>query len=84
MSAKNSVKIKGFWALLMAIAIWTFPERAHAYVDPGLLGSLYQIIYIFIFGVLAGWVLRPFKFISMKLKALKSRFSGKKPESPET
>lgn len=84
MSVKNTATNKEIWGLLMGIVFWTFPEKAHAYVDPGLLGSLYQIIYIFIFGVLAGWVLRPFKFISMKFKALKSRFSRKKSESPET
>jgi len=82
MPVKNIATNKGTWALLLAISFWTYPERAHAYVDPGLLGSLYQILYVFIFGVLAGWVLRPFKFISMKVKALKSRFSAKKPESP--
>ena len=84
MPIKNTATNKGTWGLLVAIVFWTFPERAHAYIDPGLLGSLYQIIYIFIFGVLASWVLRPFKFISMKFKELKSRFSRKKPESPET
>ena len=83
MPFKYSAKNKVTWIFLAAAAIWTVPERAHAYVDPGLLGSLYQMIYILIFGVLAGWVLRPFKFISMKYKELKTRFSTKKPESPE-
>jgi len=83
MQIKNTTINKGTWGLLVAIALWSFPERTHAYVDPGLLGSLYQIIYILIFGVLAGWVFRPFKFISMKFKELKSWFSRKKPESPE-
>ncbi len=83
MPVKNTATNKGTWSLLLAIAFWTFPARAHAYIDPGLLGSLYQIIYVLIFGVLAGWVLRPFKYISMKYKELKTRFSTKKPESPE-
>jgi hypothetical protein len=84
MPIKNTSIDKGTWGLLVGFALWTFPERAHAYVDPGLLGSLYQMIYVLIFGVLAGWVLRPFKFISMKFKALKSRFSRKKQESSES
>jgi len=83
MPIKNTATYKGIGGLLVAIAFWTFPVRAHAYIDPGLLGSLYQIIYIFIFGVLASWVLRPFRFISMKFKELKSRFTRKNPESPE-
>jgi len=64
----------------LALLFWAVPERAHAYVDPGLLGSLYQIIYVFVFGILAGWVLRPFKYISAKYKELKTRFSSKNPE----
>ena len=56
-----------------------YPGIAHAYVDPGFLGSLYQMIYMFIFGVAAAWVLKPFRYISALYKRMKDRFSEKNP-----
>jgi hypothetical protein len=80
LQAQASVNRGSQRIFLLALLFWALPERAHAYVDPGLLGSLYQIIYVFVFGILAGWVLRPFKYISAKYKELKTRLSSKNSE----
>lgn len=66
---KNSKK---FLAFILAVVL--FPETSHAYVDPGFLGALYQVVYMFIFGVLAVWVLKPFKIIGTFFKRIKARF----------
>ena len=34
-----------------------------AYVDPGFFGSFYQAAYVLVFGVLLGWVLKPYQFL---------------------
>jgi len=43
------------WITLFVLSI---PATAHAGMDPGVLGSLYQIAYTRVFGVLAGWMLK--------------------------
>ena len=50
------------------------PEPAHAYVDPGFLGALYQMVYMFVFGVLAVWVMKPFKLMAAFFRKMKARF----------
>jgi len=59
-----------FWVVLF---IFLLPATAHAYVDPGFLGSLYQMAYVLVFGVLAGWVLRPYRYITSMFKKLTGR-----------
>ena len=49
-----------------------FATPAYAYVDPGFLGSLYQMVYMLIFGVFAGWVLRPYRYLTSLFQKLKS------------
>ncbi len=64
--------------IVFAAMIWVFyPGVAQAYVDPGFLGSLYQMIYMFIFGVAAAWVLKPFRYISALYKRMKDRLTEK-------
>jgi len=62
------------WITLLVLSI---PAPAHAYVDPGFLGSLYQMAYILVFGVVAGWVLRPYRYITSVFKRLKGRLKPK-------
>jgi len=47
---------------------------AYCYVDPGILGTLYQIGYIVVFGILMGVVLRPFRFLKDSLGRIKRYF----------
>ncbi len=60
-----------------AVFLVFYPGVAQAYVDPGFLGSLYQMIYMFVFGVAAAWVLKPFRYLSALYKRVKARFSEK-------
>ena len=46
-------------ALLVAV-----PHGAHAYVDPGILGSLYQALYVLIVGSVASWIFKPWRVLS--------------------
>ena len=61
----------------MTLILALTPAVAHAYVDPGFLGSLYQMIYMFVFGVAAAWVLKPFRYLSSLLKRVKTRLTEK-------
>ena len=57
----------------LTILALLFATPAYAYVDPGFLGSLYQMVYMLIFGVLASWVLRPYQYLTSLFQKLKSR-----------
>lgn len=61
-------------ATLLAALIVFFPGNAQAYVDPGFLSSVYQLLYVFIFGFLASLVFKPWNY-------LKSLFSRKKKDN---
>ena len=61
-----------FAILLAALLLITSP--AYAYVDPGVLGVLYQAAYALVFGALAAFVLRPWQY----LKSLFARLTGQK------
>lgn len=58
---------------MLTVLVVFFATPAYAYVDPGFLGSLYQMVYMLIFGVFAGWVLRPYRYIAALFHKLKSR-----------
>jgi hypothetical protein len=66
-------------AFTLTLLISFSPGYAYAYVDPGFLGSLYQIVYMLIFGVLAGWVLRPYKYLVAMFEKLKARIKNDNP-----
>ena len=55
------------------------PSVAHAYVDPGLLGTFYQAIYALVFGVIVSWVIRPWHLVKAWLG--KARQSEDDPEA---
>ena len=49
-----------------------------AYVDPGILGALYQMVYVAIFGVAAAVIFKPWAFI----KGTVRRMTGRPPLPP--
>jgi hypothetical protein len=50
-----------------------------AYVDPGIIGTLYQMVYVAIFGVVAAVIFKPWGF----LKAQFLRLTGRKSAGPK-
>lgn len=65
---------------ICSLAIVLDREPAYAYVDPGFLGAMYQMIYMFIFGVLAAWVMKPLKIIGEFFRKIKARLKINDPE----
>ena len=70
----SRVATTGSFVFLLIIAL---PSPVLAYVDPGILAVLYQAIYVFIFGSLVAWVLRPWNYV----KGLLDRFRKRTPRS---
>ena len=61
----------------LVIAMLFYPGQAFAYVDPGLLSSLYQIIYAILAGAVFAWIAKPWNY----LKSLSGR--KKKAHEPD-
>lgn len=68
--------------LVLVLPIVLIPSTAFAYVDPGIIAALYQAVYVFIFGTLVVWLLRPWVYIKDLLNRL--RRMSTKPGSAET
>jgi hypothetical protein len=47
--------------VMFILLIPFYPEAAYAYVDPGFITALYQLAYVLIFGVLATFILNPWR-----------------------
>ena len=62
------------WLIGGFLAVVLIPRPAHAYVDPGVLGVVYQFLYVVLLGGVAAFILRPWNY-------LKSRF-GKATDDP--
>jgi hypothetical protein len=60
-----------FLSLLAGLLLVSSP--AYAYIDPGILGVLYQAAYALIFGAFVALVLRPWQY----LKGVFARLSGR-------
>ena len=58
--------------LIVLIVIVTVPGTAYAYVDPGIISMLYQILYIFIFGAISLLIFRPWGYLKSLFKKHKS------------
>lgn len=55
--------------IILALLVWVgWPTEAHAYVEPGILSTLFQLAYILIFGLIAAWLFRPFRYLKSLLK----------------
>ena len=64
-----SSKIKHKFVFL-TIFYWSYNQTAFGYVDPGIVGSLYQMLYVLVFGVIAAWVLKPWKWLKHMFQKL--------------
>ena len=51
----------GLVCLLLLVAV-----PAHAYIDPGVLGMLYQGLYVLVLGGFATFVLKPWRFLKAR------------------
>jgi len=54
------------------------PSLAHAYVDPGIVGAFFQVVFVVIFGSLLAFIVKPFEYIKSLFRKNKS-----KPKSPK-
>lgn len=63
--------------LLFVLIYNGFLESAHGYIDPGLIGSLYQSLYIIFMGVIGFLIFKPWDY----LKSLFSKPLEKKEDS---
>ncbi len=55
------------FALILIFA----PTLAFAYIDPGIIGALFQGMYVVIFGFVTAWVLKPWQYIKSWLQGNK-------------
>lgn len=52
------------WSIALAVSGVVAPAPAWAYVDPGVVGMLYQAIYAVFFGGLMAWLLKPWRYVT--------------------
>jgi len=64
-------------SLYIIVGVVLIPSISNAYVDPGFLSGIYQMLYVFIFGVVGVLIFKPFKY-------LKSLFKKNKKDSDDT
>lgn len=60
--------------LIAALVFVGFPESSYGYIDPGLMVSLYQVLYVVVMGALGFLVFKPWIY----LKNLFAKIQGKK------
>ena len=65
--------------LFLSSILFAAPIPAFAYVDPGIIGAITQTMYIFIFGFVSAWVMKPWRY----LKSLLQRFKNPKMKQAE-
>ena len=56
--------------LIFLVGVFFYPKTVYAYVDPGFISVLYQFAYVVIFGALASFVLRPWRFLKLWVQKL--------------
>ena len=61
---------------VLFLFILVLPAPALAYDDPGILEVLYQAMYVFIFGSLVAWILRPWNYVKGLLGRFRKRATG--------
>ena len=62
--------------VLFAAPMVGMDSKAYAYVDPGLISSLYQALYIAVFGVAMGVVVKPARFFAGLFHKFKRLFKS--------
>jgi hypothetical protein len=55
-------------SLYIIVGIILSPSISNAYVDPGFLSGIYQMLYVFIFGVVGVLIFKPFKYLRSLFK----------------
>lgn len=65
--------------LFLTLILFSAPIPAFAYVDPGIIGAITQTMYIFVFGFVSAWVMKPWRYI----KSLLQRFTNLKMKQTE-
>jgi len=71
---KNKRKGKSILITITTVLIVIYPSTAYAYIDPGITGLLFQTVFAFIFGIVFVWIIRPFKYLIIFIKKIKSLF----------
>jgi hypothetical protein len=61
MRLSNKLSLRTLVASAAIISLAT--ARLEAYVDPGIVGALYQAAYALVFGALTAWVFRPWRYL---------------------
>lgn len=56
-------KMRVFWIFGAAVALTMVSRPAFAYIDPGLITTLSQALFAFLFGAAAIWIMRPWRFL---------------------
>ncbi len=64
-------------ALAAGAALLLSPRDAHAYVDPGIVGVLFQYIYVAAFGLLTLLFVRPVRMVKNAFKRLRTKLGGR-------
>ncbi len=60
--------------IALILGAWSGP--AHAYVDPGILSTLYQALYALVFGAAAAWIMRPWAWLKSLLPGQRRKLDG--------
>ena len=74
----TKIKIEKIIFKIFLIIIFLLPTIAYGYVDPGVLGILFQVIFAFTFGSVLICLIKPYKYIIKVIQKIKSRFDSKK------
>lgn len=64
--------------IIVAPLVLAYPATAHAYVDPGVVGTFFQIIFILFFGTFFFWLTKPFKYIGLLIKKILGKLNKSK------
>jgi hypothetical protein len=68
-------------ALIFAALLLSLPSPALAYIDPGILTVLYQVVYVSVFGFLAIFIFTPYRYMKGLLQKLFGNASAERDES---
>jgi hypothetical protein len=67
-----------FWlGTFLVVNALAMSSNAYGYVDPGLMASLYQVLYVAIFGVALGFVVKPVNAIKGFYQRIKLKLGPK-------
>ena len=64
----------GGFSVMVCVLVLFGTRDAHAYVDPGIVGALYQYLYVVVFGLLTLLFTKPRMFLKDLLRRLRASF----------